>query len=852
MNWYNESIESTEKALQTSASGLTSAEAASRLETYGPNVLPEAVKPGPWRMLLRQFTDFMILVLFGAAAISFAVQEYTDAAIILLIIVVNGIIGFVQEYNAEKALESLKKLSALYATVLRDGHPMQVDAEHLVPGDVVLLEAGNIVPADLRIAEEISLQTDESALTGESRPVSKMDSVLDTPGLPLADRNNQVFKGTLVVTGKARGIVVATGSQTELGAIAQLLHDNQSMTPLQVRLQDFSKKLSWIILGICIILFGVGYLRGEEPMALLLTAISLAVAAIPEALPAVVTIALARGAGRMVRHQALIRNLPAVESLGSVTYICTDKTGTLTQNQMTVLETHQPADSNPSDQNSLFACMALNNDAFQHEGKWFGDPTEVALLMYLIQQGADPDQLRQAHQRTTEIPFDSNRKRMSTIHPEGDRYRVWVKGGLEAVLDRCTDGVNFRTEKALADGWAHNSLRVLAFATRLVDELPESIHPDTIEQDLTLVGLVGMADPPRPEAREALATCRSAGVEVVMITGDHPSTAEAIAREIELTDDPRQIVTGQTLSTYSPSDLLAKVEHIRVYARVSPEQKLDIVKALKANGHFVAMTGDGVNDAPALQTAHVGIAMGITGTDVSKDASDMVLLDDNFATIVSAIHEGRRIFDNIKKFIRYILTGNSGEIWTIFLAPLIGMPIPLLPIHILWINLVTDGLPALALATDPADPDVMKRPPRPPSQGIFAEGMGYKVLWSGLFIAFVCLTMQAWALRNNTSAQTMVFTTLAFCQLFGVLAMRSPTYNLWQIGVFSNPGLWWAILAAAVLQMAIIYLPFLQTIFHTAPLSVKELGMCLGGALLVYIALEVEKFLPHVRKQEQS
>ncbi len=853
MEWHRQAIESVFSALESSPAGLTGNEAQRRLEAHGPNALPERKGPGVIRLLLRQFTDFMILVLLAAAAISMVLQEWTDAIFILLIIVVNGIIGFYQEYNAEKTLASLKKLAALNATVLRDGHSRLMDAQKLTPGDVVLLEAGNTVPADLRLVDEVALLVDESTLTGESRPVSKSVAPMDTPDLPLAERNNMVYKGTQVAAGKARAVVVATGLETELGAIAQLLQESYSPTPLQIRLNDFGKKLSWAVLGICAILFAVGYLRGEVPMTLLLTAISLAVAAIPEALPAVVTIALARGAARMADRHALIRKLPAVESLGSVTYICTDKTGTLTQNSMTVLEVHadEPEDG-AMGATRLQTCMALNNDAHMEAGKPpFGDPTEIALLQYLLEKRLDPLSLQRAVPRLTEIPFDSRRKCMTTVHAEGRRYRVWVKGGPEAILDRCQTAEDHTTEKDLAEEWASRGLRVLAFATRVVDELPHTDQMHELEQDLTLLGLVGMADPPRPEAAKSVATCKKAGVRVVMITGDHPLTASSIGKEIGLLTESDRILTGQMLSKMDAAELAVEAPDIRAYARVSPEQKLNIVRALQENGQFVAMTGDGVNDAPALQKAHVGIAMGISGTDVSKDASDMVLLDDNFATIVSAIHEGRRIYDNILKFIRYILTGNAGEIWTIFLAPLIGMPIPLLPIHILWINLVTDGLPALALAAEPADPDVMQRPPRPPGHGLFADGLGYKVLWSGLFIAFVCLGIQAWALRTGGHGQTMVFTTLGFCQLFGVMAIRSPRFHLWQIGVFSNPGLVWSVLVALGLQLAIVYWPFLQRIFRTEALTVHELAVCFGGAILVYLALELEKWVIRIAQKRR-
>ncbi|MDX2133991.1 MAG: cation-translocating P-type ATPase [Saprospiraceae bacterium] len=852
MEWHWQTIESVFSALDSSPVGLSGGEAQRRLEVHGPNALPERKGPSVFRLLLRQFTDFMILILLGAAVVSMALQEWKDAIVILLIIVVNGIIGFYQEYNAEKALASLKKLAALYATVLRDGQHLLLDAEKLAPGDVVLLEAGNIVPADLRLVEEVALLVDESTLTGESRPVSKSAVPLDIPDLPLAERNNMLYKGTQVVAGKARAVVVATGLNTELGAIAQLLQESYTPTPLQIRLNDFGKKLSWVVLGICTILFAVGYLRGEAPMTLLLTVISLAVAAIPEALPAVVTIALARGAGLMVGRNALIRKLPAVESLGSVTYICTDKTGTLTQNRMTVLEVYayEPEDGALAP-TRLQTCMALNNDARMEADKPpFGDPTEIALLQYLRDKQLDPLALQRTAPRLTEIPFDSGRKRMTTVHAEGGRYRIWAKGGLEAILERCNPAKDYTEEKEVAEQWASRSLRVLAFATRVVDLLPPTDQMHLLEQELTLVGLVGMADPPRPEAASSVATCRNAGVQVVMITGDHPVTAAAIGKEIGLLTDSDRILSGQMLSRMDDAALAAEAPDIRVYARVSPEQKLDIVRALQENGQFVAMTGDGVNDAPALQKAHVGIAMGISGTDVSKDASDMVLLDDNFATIVAAIHEGRRIYDNILKFIRYILTGNAGEIWTIFLAPLIGMPIPLLPIHILWINLVTDGLPALALAAEPADPDVMQRPPRPPGHGLFADGLGYKVLWSGLFIAFVCLGIQAWALRTGGHGQTMVFTTLAFCQLFGVLAIRSPRFHLWQIGVFSNPGLVWSILLVMGLQLAIVYAPILQGVFRTEALTAYELAVCMGGALVVYLALELEKW--GIRRAKQA
>jgi P-type Ca2+ transporter type 2C len=803
-------------------------------------------------MFLSQFTDFMILILLAAALISGFIGDPQDTIAILVIVLLNAIIGAVQEFRAERAMAALRQMAAPEAQVLRDGHIITLASAELVPGDIVLLDAGNIVPADLRLLHVEEMQVDESALTGESHPAQKHSARLSDENLPVADRHNMLFKNSLITRGRGRGIVVATGMNTEIGRIAQLLQAEAGVkTPLQMRLARFGRYLALAVLAICAVVFVAGLLQGQPILLMFLTAVSLAVAAIPEALPAVVTISLALGAHKLIRHNALVRNLPAVETLGSVTYICTDKTGTLTQNRMSVdlfFSAGQRHKSLSEAQSELGHAMALNNDVVERDAKAAGEPTELALFQSAHSAGFDKTMLEQKYPRAGLIAFDSERKQMTTLHQADDHIIAYIKGAPEQVLAQCnTDGTNtFQAESVLAEATqlAHEGYRVLAFAKRELPVLPESLQAENIEQDLTFLGLIALIDPPRDEVPQAVEDCLSAGITPVMITGDHPGTAMAIARRLGICDDDHAMLTGQQLSQLSDEQFSERVEHIRVYARVSPEQKLRIVKALQANGEFVAMTGDGVNDAPALKRANIGIAMGQKGTDVAREASDMVLLDDDFASIVRAVHSGRRIFDNIRKFIKYTMSSNSGEIWTLFLAPFLGLPIPLLPIHILWINLVTDGLPGIALTAEPAEPGVMKRAPRPPQESIFAHGMWQHILWVGLFIGGISIAAMAWAIsRDAVYWQTMVFTVLTVSQLFHSLAVRSETASIFTIGLFSNLPMLGAVLLTLLLQMVVIYTPALNIIFHTHPLPLFDLVLCLLLSSLVLFAVEIEKWL---------
>jgi P-type Ca2+ transporter type 2C len=874
MEPYQQPIDQLLAQWRTSSQGLASAAVSERRRQYGPNELVEKKKKSPLLMFLAQFKDVMILILIAAAVLAGFVGDLVDTIAIFVIVVINAVVGFIQEYRAEKAMEALKKMAAPTATVLRDGVPGTVPASELVPGDLVILEAGRVVPADLRIIESAQLKIEEAALTGESVPVEKRVDALPEEGLSLGDRKNMAYKGTFVTYGRGMGMVVAIGMATEFGKIATMLQDEEEVkTPLQKRLAIFGRKLALAVLAVCVIVLGIGLLRGEPPLLMVMVAISLAVAAIPEALPAVITISLALGAKKLIRLQALIRKLPAVETLGSVTYICSDKTGTLTLNRMSVTELyydgslHQASElstSDPSGQTMghtgtlLMKALALSNDAEAANGnQTIGDPTETALFHVARQHGFDKKVLEASHRRVAEIPFDSDRKCMTTFHAWEDGVISFTKGALDVLLEKATlefglegpealdvAGIQQVHERMAADG-----LRVLAVAMRRWAALPGEITPEQSETDLTLLGLVGMIDPPREEAAQAVSLCKKAGIRPVMITGDHPITARAIAAKLGMLDeDPQAIITGKELAALSLEAFEEKVEHIRVYARVAPEQKLKIVRALQDRGQFVAMTGDGVNDAPALKRADIGIAMGITGTDVSKEAAHMILLDDNFATIVNAVKEGRKIYDNIRKFIKYLLTTNSGEIWTLFLAPLVGLPIPLLPIHLLWINLVTDGLPALALSAEPAEGDVMSRPPRHPRESVFAGGLGAHAIWVGLLMAGMALMVQCWSMTGgNSHWQTMVFTVLCLTQLGHVLAIRSEKQSLFTIGIFSNKYLLAAVALTFLLQMATIYVPFFNPIFKTAPLTLGELLFCIAWSALVFVAVEIEKAIKRRR-----
>jgi len=890
------------------AEGLSAAEATRRLLQYGPNELADRESKSPWRIVWEQLTATMVVILIIAAIISAALGDHEDTIVILAIVVLNAILGFTQEYRAERAMAALKKLAVPTVRVRRDGQVQELAARELVPGDVVLLEAGNLTPADGRILESVNLRLQEAALTGESEPVDKVAHALDTAELPLGDRRNMAYMGTVVAYGRGQMVVTETGMRTELGAIAAMLQTMEpEPTPLQRRLDQLGRTLAIVAMAIVGVIFAIGLLRGEDLQLMFLTAVSMAVAAVPEGLPAVVTIALALGAQRMLRRRALIRKLSAVETLGSVTVICSDKTGTLTENRMTVsaleiagkrigmadlLPTAGTAIRGNGQVCSLiepqFALLlaggALCNDALlEPDGsaaggqRVVGDPTEGALVVAAAQLGLTKAELEPTFPRVGEVPFDSARKSMTTIHAApalpptlpnllgslwsgvlgtngNHHYIAFTKGAVDSLLEVSgaiwRDGeiepltVAMRTRIAAAnDELAQAGMRVLGVAFRPLDALPTQAEPGQLERDLIFVGMLGLIDPARPEVKDAVQTCQSAGIRPVMITGDHPLTAQAIARELGIADGGR-VLTGPELDRLCVTELKDMVDETPVYARVSPEHKLTIVQALQAKGHIVAMTGDGVNDAPALKKADIGVAMGISGADVTKAAADMVLQDDNFATIVAAVAEGRVIFDNIRKFIKYLMTTNAGELWVMLLAPLVGMPLPLLPIQILWVNLVTDGLPALALSAEPAERNTMQRAPHPPNEHIFARGLGRHILWVGLLMGLIVLGVGYgywWA--GQPQWQTMVFLTVTLAQMAHVLAIRSERDSLFRIGLWSNRPLLGAVALTFVLQLALIYVPFLQRFFTTVALSAADLALGLAASSLIFCAVELEKWI---------
>ncbi|OLZ09745.1 ATPase [Sulfobacillus thermosulfidooxidans] len=833
--------------------GLSTSEAESRLQEIGLNAIQEADKTPWWSIFFSQFQDFMVLVLIGATVVSFLLGEVGDAITIVAIVVMNAILGFVQEYRAEKSVETLKALTAPEARVVRGGQVDMLPAEELVPGDIIELEAGDRIPADCRLIEVHGLQTDEAPLTGESQSVSKTTEPLSRPDIPVADRRNMVYMGTTVARGRAKALVVETGMHTEMGNIANLMREAvEDQTPLQRRLEHLGKILVYLSLLIVMVVVVTGLFRGEPLYQMFLTGVSLAVAAIPEGLPAIVTIALALGVQRMIKAHAIVRRLPAVETLGCTTVICTDKTGTLTKNQMTVtqiwvdndfIDTTDESRTSPT-LPKLYTAAALCNNASVDEkdpdnpDKAKGDPTEIALLWAANHGGIDLSEVASEYLRKGEIPFESERQRMAVLTVDRhNRYTVFVKGAPDVLLGFCRyleiDGrlVLLDNEwrqriRSINDDMAARALRVLGVAYRsTTGEEPQ----DHWERDLILLGLVGMMDPPRPEAVQAVKDAKRAGLRTVMITGDHPKTARAIGEAMGMVAGADEIITGPELDTLTDTDLAQRVENIRIYARVSPPHKLRVVRAWKAHGEVVAMTGDGVNDAPALKEADIGVAMGKTGTDVTKEASAMILTDDNFATIVRAIEEGRAIYDNIRKFIRYLLSCNVGEVLVMFLAAFLGLPLPLLPIQILFVNLVTDGLPAMALGVDPPSPGVMDRPPRDPNESIFARGLGTKIAFRGLLIGVSTLLVFIWSLQlwgmGLREARTMALATLIMSQLFHVFDARAEDRSFLEIGLFSNIWAVLAVLSSVMMLLAIIYVPSLRELFKTDPLGLLDWGI---------------------------
>lgn len=847
--------------------GLSSEEAKERLEQYGPNELAERKRRTILQMFLSQFTDFLIIILLAAAAISIVVGEAVDAILIMIIVVLNATLSTIQEAKAEKSLQLLKKMAAPSARVLRDGIIQTVPSREIVPGDVVILEAGNYVPADGRLIESVNLSVSEAALTGESQPVEKSTEAIDEPNLPIGDRTNMVYSGTIVSRGRGRAIVTTTGNETEIGKIAKMLTEmEEEETPLQKNLEKLGKQIGLIILAICAIVFTVGILEGNPILEMFLTAVSLAVAAVPEGLPAVVTIVLALGMYNMVKRHAIIRRLQAVEALGSVNVICSDKTGTLTKNEMTVVMyyihpenwlKHGPSSQIPDTLKEALVGTALCNDAFvtfkDGTKATSGDPTEIALALAAWDFGLKKPELEERMPRVHEIPFDSDRKMMTTVHRKENTFVSYTKGAPDVVLSRCSRYVSPSGEiremmekdreqiLQANQQMAQDGLRVLAVAYKDVEEG----RYENLEQDMIFLALIGMIDPPRPEVKEALEKCKTAGIKVIMITGDHKATAQTIAKEIGILDPAGKTLTGSELIEMDVDELAEVVEDVKVYARVSPSDKLKIVEALKKKGKIVAMTGDGVNDAPALKRADIGVAMGITGTDVSKDAADMVLTDDNFASIVAAVEEGRKIFDNIRKVVYYLLSCNISEVATIFISILLRLPLPLVPVQILWMNLVTDGLPALALGVEPAEPDVMTRPPRDPKEGIMSRDVIKKIFIGGLLLSVLTLFVYGWALMEHDEIRllrTMVFFTLSTGQLFHAFNSKSLKHSLFKVGIRNNPRLILANVVSFLLLLAVIYVPGLQNVFGTTTLAGHQLLVSLIAAFMIVPLFELVKW----------
>ena len=910
-NWHLQTIEDVVAQLDGDiTNGLNDTEVQGRLGRYGPNELIERGGKHPLRILWQQFTSTMVLILIAAAVVSGLLGKATETIAIAAIVVLFALLGFVQEYRAEQAMAALKKLAVPIVRVVRGGDRREISARELVPGDLILLEAGSAVPADVRLVESANLRIQEAVLTGESEAVEKETGALVGDSLPLGDRINMGYMGTAVTYGRGAAVVVETGMNTELGKIAALIQDvGESTTPLQRRLDGVGKLLALVGLVVAGLVMLIGVALNEDPRDMFLTAVSVAVAVVPEGLPAVVTVTLALGAQRMLRRNSLIRKLPAVETLGAVTIIASDKTGTLTENRMTVtvidvaghylelIGTSHPhpapalsgngdasirlAEQPPAIGLALAGGALCNDASLQPDaetGRYavIGDPTEGALLVAARQTGLVRSEILPITPRVAELPFDSERKRMTTVHrlpddpaalPEalvglreaglrpGERYIAFTKGAVDGMLDISTHIWVGGEPQLLDDAWrerihraneqmAQNGMRVLGIGVQWIDD-----PKDELERDLTMVGLVGMIDPPRPEVKAAVATAKTAGIRPIMITGDHPLTARFIAYDLGISDNGR-VKTGQMLDAMTPEELDTVVDEVSIYARVTPAHKLQIVETLQKKGHIVAMTGDGVNDSPALKRSDIGVAMGITGTDVSKEASDMVLLDDNFATIVAAVEEGRVIYDNIRRFVKFSIAGNVGKVLVMLLSPLLlgaGAAVALLPLQLLWLNLLTDGLLGLGLGVEPAEKNTMRRPPRNPQAGLFSDGLGVHVLWVGLLVGVVALLV-GWlyfdpANPDDKTWQTMIFTTLAFLQVGQALASRSSRESFFSLGLGTNLTLLGLAAVVVVLQLAVLYAPFLEQFFQIVPLAPRDLLVAVGFGTLAFLAIEVEKWV---------
>lgn len=910
-NWHTKTVEDVLKQLSTNAlNGLKSEEIKERARHFGTNELTESNKKKPLVILLEQFTSTLVIILIIAALISGFLGKPTETIAILAIVILFAVLSFIQEYRAEKAMLALKGLTIPLVKVKRDGMLVEVSAKELVPGDIIIMETGNLVPADVRLIESVNLRIQESALTGESEPVDKEVDVIKIENIPVGDRKNMGYMGTIVTYGHGKAVVVNTGMRTELGKIATLIQEVKSeMTPLQRRLNQVGKTMAVLGVSVAALVMILGILSGESISDMFLTAVSVAVAVVPEGLPAVVTVTLALGAQRMLRRKALIRRLPAVETLGSVTVICSDKTGTLTENRMTVtlidvagqfvelseiikkhpapiLETRgEPCGKNLFEKKPKSVCMALIGGALCNDAwlrpdpktgriQMIGDPTEGALLVAASYADVYKYKLIEILPRVAELPFDSVRKRMTTVHQlpadpdqipspiafmriDKSPYISITKGAVDSLLEVSSHvwvndkpillDEHWRTRIQLAnDQMAQKGMRVLGIAIRWLNTIPSKRKLDQLEENLIYIGLIGMIDPPRPEVKQAVKICKDAGIRPVMITGDHPLTARFIANELGISTNGK-VITGQDLNAMSELELEAIVKEASIFARVSPEHKLKIVQALQHQRQIVAMTGDGVNDSPALKKADIGVAMGITGTDVAKEASAMVLLNDNFATIVAAVEEGRVIYDNIRRFVKFSIAGNLGKVLVMLLMPLLGVTVAMLPLQLLWLNLLTDGLLGLGLGLEPAEKNTMRRPPRDPKAHFFSNGLGIHVLWVGSLIGIIAIVV-GWLYfdskdSTDTTWQTMIFTTLAFLQVGQALASRSMHKATFSLDFRFNPTMWLMILAVFVLQITVIYTPIFEQFFNVTPLALENLLLCIALSSLVYIPVKLEKIL---------